>query len=115
MNKIPSFGGYKSSRGETSNKMFQYLMAGSFGALTAAGAKSTVQGILKRTAREAAIVLPLHPLRPHADCFCIDFLVNMSASADVLAQAKAEIDLGEIPEGKNVCFLCVWGPLDSQL
>ena len=32
----------------------------------------------------------------------IDFLVNMSASADVLAQAKVEIDLSAIPEGKNV-------------
>jgi hypothetical protein len=32
-----------------------------------------------------------------------DFLVNMSASADVLAQAKVEIDLAAIPEGKNVC------------
>ena len=32
----------------------------------------------------------------------IDFLVNMSASADVLAQAKVEIDLAAIPEGKNV-------------
>lgn len=27
----------------------------------------------------------------------------MSASADVLAQAKVEIDLNAIPEGKNVC------------
>jgi len=34
----------------------------------------------------------------------IDFLVNMAASADVLAQAKVEISLGAIPEGKNVCF-----------
>lgn len=32
----------------------------------------------------------------------VDFLVNMSASADVLAQAKVEIGLGAIPEGKNV-------------
>lgn len=31
-----------------------------------------------------------------------DFLVNMSASADVLAQAKVELALGSIPEGKNV-------------
>jgi len=31
-----------------------------------------------------------------------DFLVNMSASADVLAQAKVEIALDSIPEGKNV-------------
>ena len=34
-----------------------------------------------------------------------DFLVNMSASADVLAQAKVEIALGSIPEGKNVRLL----------
>lgn len=31
----------------------------------------------------------------------------MSASADVLAQAKVEIDLAAIPEGKNVCALLV--------
>jgi len=35
----------------------------------------------------------------------IDFLVNMAASADVLAQAKVEIDLAAIPEGKNVLSL----------
>jgi ubiquinol-cytochrome c reductase iron-sulfur subunit len=32
----------------------------------------------------------------------IDFLKNMSASADVLAMAKVEVDLASIPEGKNV-------------
>jgi hypothetical protein len=31
-----------------------------------------------------------------------EFLVNMSASADVLAMAKVEVDLNAIPEGKNV-------------
>jgi len=35
-----------------------------------------------------------------------DFLVNMSASADVLAMAKVEVDLSTIPEGKNVCHPC---------
>lgn len=49
-------------------------MAGSMGLLAAAGAKNTVQ----------------------------DFLQNMAASADVLAQAKVEIDLASIPLGKNV-------------
>lgn len=34
-----------------------------------------------------------------------DFLVNMSASADVLAMAKVEVDLAAIPEGKNVSIL----------
>lgn len=39
-----------------------------------------------------------------ADSWCAaDFLVNMSASADVLAMAKVEVDLAAIPEGKNVC------------
>ena len=32
----------------------------------------------------------------------VDFLVNMSASADVLAMAKVEVDLAAIPLGKNV-------------
>ncbi|MCJ1344291.1 hsp70 nucleotide exchange factor fes1 [Peltigera leucophlebia] len=72
--KIPSFANYMSTRGETSNKTFQYFMVGGMGLLTAAGAKATVQ----------------------------DFLVNMSASADVLAQAKVEVDLSAIPLGKNV-------------
>lgn len=31
-----------------------------------------------------------------------DFLVNMSASADILAEAKVEVGLEQIPEGKNV-------------
>lgn len=34
--------------------------------------------------------------------FDAEFLVNMSASADVLAMAKVEVDLAAIPEGKNV-------------
>ncbi|EEP75843.1 ubiquinol-cytochrome c reductase iron-sulfur subunit [Uncinocarpus reesii 1704] len=72
--KIPNFGKYASPRNATSNKVFSYFVAGSMGLITAVGAKATVQ----------------------------DFLVNMSASADVLAQAKVEIGLNSIPEGKNV-------------
>jgi hypothetical protein len=37
-----------------------------------------------------------------ADLTSPDFLVNMSASADVLAMAKVEVDISTIPEGKNV-------------
>jgi len=44
--KIPSFGHYRASGGEVSNKTFQYFMVGTFGALTALGAKATVQGEL---------------------------------------------------------------------
>ncbi|KAJ9604367.1 ubiquinol--cytochrome-c reductase catalytic subunit rip1 [Cladophialophora chaetospira] len=72
--KIPSFKNYASKNSEISNRVFQYFAAGSMGLLAAAGAKNTVQ----------------------------DFLQNMSASADVLAQAKVEVDLNSIPEGKNV-------------
>jgi len=72
--KIPDFSHYRSSSSKNSNLVFQYFMVGTMGALTAAGAKATVQ----------------------------DFLVNMSASADVLAMAKVEVDLSAIPEGKNV-------------
>jgi hypothetical protein len=39
-----------------------------------------------------------------AEWCAADFLVNMSASADVLAMAKVEVDLSAIPEGKNVGF-----------
>ncbi|KAG9234632.1 putative cytochrome b-c1 complex subunit Rieske, mitochondrial [Amylocarpus encephaloides] len=71
---IPDFSNYRSKQGTKSNLVFQYFMVGTMGALTAAGAKATVN----------------------------DFLVNMSASADVLAMAKVEVDLSTIPEGKNV-------------
>jgi hypothetical protein len=43
-----------------------------------------------------------------ADDGMIEFLVNMSASADVLAMAKVEVDLSSIPEGKNVSWNMVW-------
>jgi ubiquinol-cytochrome c reductase iron-sulfur subunit len=44
--KIPSFAKYKSSGGETGNKVFQYFMVGTMGAVSALGAKATVQGTL---------------------------------------------------------------------
>ncbi|KAI9740786.1 MAG: hsp70 nucleotide exchange factor fes1 [Claussenomyces sp. TS43310] len=72
--KIPDFSHYRSKTNSNNGLLFQYFMVGTMGALTAAGAKATVQ----------------------------DFLVNMAASADVLAMAKVEVDLAAIPEGKNV-------------
>lgn len=39
-----------------------------------------------------------------AKSLVVDFLDTMSASADVLALAKMEVDLSSIPEGKNVTF-----------
>lgn len=44
-NSIPDFGKYMSKKGEGSNKLFSYFMVGTMGALSAAGAKSTVQGM----------------------------------------------------------------------
>lgn len=45
---IPSFGHYKSGRDEVTNRVFQYFMVGTFGAITAMGAKATVQGELRQ-------------------------------------------------------------------
>lgn len=42
--QIPDFGKYMSQKPEGNNKLFSYFMVGAMGALTAAGAKSTVQG-----------------------------------------------------------------------
>ncbi|EPB92064.1 Cytochrome b-c1 complex subunit Rieske, mitochondrial [Mucor circinelloides] len=72
---IPDFSKYKKVKnsGEAS-RAFTYMMIGTTGLISAAGAQATVT----------------------------DFLANMSASADVLALAKAEVDMASIPEGKNV-------------
>jgi len=74
VSKVPDFSKYKGKSSEASNKVFSYFMVGTMGALSAAAGKATIQ----------------------------DFLVNMSASADVLAMAKVEVGLGAIPEGKNL-------------
>jgi len=69
---VPDYSQYRTNT--ESNKAFSYLMVGSMGVLAAAGGKATVT----------------------------DFLSSMSASADVLALAKVEVDMNAIPEGKNV-------------
>lgn len=53
-----------------------YFMVGTLGVLTASGAKSAVS----------------------------DILSNMAASADVLALAKIEVEMGSIPEGECGVF-----------
>ena len=81
------------------------LRPGTMGALTAAGAKATVQGMSNKQVRavEESMRILGCQLERFADVLSIsDFLVNMSASADVLAMAKVEVDLSAIPEGKNV-------------
>lgn len=67
---VPDFSAYKTSNAD-SNRTLSYFMVGALGALTASGAKSTVT----------------------------DILSNMAASADVLALAKIEVEMGSIPLG----------------
>ncbi len=43
-NDVPDFGHYVSKKPGNSNLLFQYFMVGTMGAITAAGAKSTIQG-----------------------------------------------------------------------
>ncbi|KAK9895784.1 putative ubiquinol-cytochrome-c reductase Rieske iron-sulfur protein [Cystobasidium minutum MCA 4210] len=71
---VPNFAKYYTKTTEQGAKGFSYFAIGTMGLITAAGAKSLVS----------------------------DFLKNMSASADVLALAKVEVDMNSIPEGKNV-------------
>ncbi|CAH1119819.1 unnamed protein product [Phaedon cochleariae] len=66
----------KAADSEDSRRNFAYLMVGGLSVGTAYGAKTLVT----------------------------QFVSSMSASADVLAMAKIEIKLAEIPEGKSVTF-----------
>lgn len=71
-NAVPDFSGYAASSPDT-NRAISYFMVGGLGVVSATVAKSTVT----------------------------EFLGTMSASADVLALAKVEVELANIPEGKN--------------
>jgi ubiquinol-cytochrome c reductase iron-sulfur subunit len=70
---VPDFRNYEAASSST-NRAISYMMIGGLGVLSTTVAKSTVS----------------------------EFLGTMSASADVLALAKVEVDLAAIPEGKNV-------------
>ncbi|ODV91420.1 hypothetical protein CANCADRAFT_3123 [Tortispora caseinolytica NRRL Y-17796] len=73
--KVPDFSKYlRPNKGNDKSRVYSYFMVGTLGFLGATSAKSTVQ----------------------------DFLYTMSASADVLAMAKVEVDLAKIPLGKNL-------------
>ncbi|CDO95111.1 unnamed protein product [Kluyveromyces dobzhanskii CBS 2104] len=73
--RTPDFGDYiKENNDVDKGRSYAYFMVGSLGLLSSVGAKSTVE----------------------------TFIASMSASADVLAMAKVEVNLAAIPEGKNV-------------
>ncbi|KAI9572758.1 Rieske [2Fe-2S] iron-sulfur domain-containing protein [Boletus coccyginus] len=71
--EVPDFSPYR-AKSDEANRAMSYFMVGSLGVLSASVAKSSITG----------------------------FLETMAASADVLALAKTEIELANIPEGKNV-------------
>jgi ubiquinol-cytochrome c reductase iron-sulfur subunit len=71
---VPNFDYYKRKSSETVGRNFTYFMVGATGVVAGATAKNFVH----------------------------DFLSNLSASADVLALAKVEVDLSTIPLGRNV-------------
>lgn len=123
--KVPSFKKYMSKSSPTTNKVFSYFVAGTMGLGSAVGAKATVQGastlfflfvyLFFSIPSNDGITTASNGYLGAVWCVSVmprltytaitDFLVNMSASADVLAQAKVEIALGSIPEGKNVRLL----------
>ncbi len=70
--EVPDLSAYQASS-PPANRALSYFVIGSMGVLSASVAKSTVA----------------------------EFLGTMSASADVLALAKVEVELASIPEGKN--------------
>jgi ubiquinol-cytochrome c reductase iron-sulfur subunit len=70
--EVPDLSAYQASSPST-NRALSYFMIGSMGVLSASVAKSSVT----------------------------EFLGTMSASADVLALAKVEVELAGIPQGKN--------------
>jgi ubiquinol-cytochrome c reductase iron-sulfur subunit len=70
--EVPDLSAYQASSA-SSNRALSYFVIGSMGVLSASVAKSSVT----------------------------EFLGTMSASADVLALAKVEVELASIPEGKN--------------
>ncbi|KAH7914479.1 Rieske [2Fe-2S] iron-sulfur domain-containing protein [Hygrophoropsis aurantiaca] len=71
--EVPDFSPYR-AQSDSTNRALSYVMIGSMGVLSASVAKSAITG----------------------------FLESMAASADVLALAKTEVELANIPEGKNV-------------
>jgi len=48
--KVPDFSHYAAKNGANKNLMYQYFMVGAMGTITAAGAKSTIQGEPRRAA-----------------------------------------------------------------
>ncbi|CCE66045.1 hypothetical protein TPHA_0O00760 [Tetrapisispora phaffii CBS 4417] len=73
--RTPNFGSnIKEDRNADKSRSYAYFMVGSLGLLSSVGAKSTVE----------------------------TFVSSMSASSDILAMAKIEVNLAAIPEGKNV-------------
>lgn len=70
---VPDFSKYRAAGKGENNRTLSYFMVGALGVLSASSAKATVS----------------------------DILSNLAASADVLALAKIEVEMGSIPEGEQ--------------
>ena len=95
---IPDFGHYKSNNNELTNKGLSIFYGGNFWRFDSNGCKGNCA---RYALAYSSLGIGESAMRANRDPMA-DFLVNMSASADVLAQAKVEIDLTQIPLGKNV-------------
>ena len=82
--KIPDWGHYMSKGTQNSNLLFQYFMVGTLGAISAAGAKSTIQGEWTSWGQMGRRRWPMEPLggsrvdlrpgkrRRRIGCQCLD-------------------------------------------
>ena len=66
-NQVPDFSAYMSPKSPTTNKLFGYFMVGGMGAISAAGAKSTVEGRWRDATHWGPVRGPIDD-RPSAYC-----------------------------------------------
>lgn len=99
--KVPDFSPYLRDEkvGDPARRAFSYLLIGATGVLTATMAKNMVVDFLRSPSFFTPSCYSVPDLNKN-----LFPLVNssISASADVLALAKVEVDLSNIPVGKNV-------------
>ena len=111
--QIPDFSAYRrnevqdstavSKASEDSRKSFSYLIVG--GMYITFYGETTILGFLFFLTCSCVVCLGGTVVGAYAaKTMVTEFVSSMSASADVLALAKIEIKLADIPEGKSVTF-----------
>ena len=92
----------KSEDTRANRQGFNYLVVGAMGATGTYAATSLGKYLL---ASMTAMCMQIFELSPILFLLTVNkFIANWSASADVLALAKIEVNLSDIPEGKNMVF-----------